>query len=377
MADGGTGVPGLPAVDPSYLRSDFVSVLDKLELPIPVAFIVTDIQGTVTHWTRHAETMYGWSAEEVIGRSIMDLTVGPETEEEATAIMAALADGRPWEGEFRARRRDGSPIDVHVIDLPTRDRGGEIDGVFGASFDVSLQRQAFERRIDRSQVVIAALENAREMERRRIAGELHDEIGQQLSALRTKILGIGEMHDDPAEVERLAASAVERLDDALAEVRRICAELRPIALEVAGLGPAVQALADHLRSRTRLDVDVDVDGYCGGLGDGVELQLYRITQECLTNVERHARAGRVTVTLLTDVDGDRPTIVLEVSDDGVGIPDESARSGSGLHIIDERADRIGADLSISHLPDGTGTRVRVVVPHEAHDRAAGRGVGAD
>ncbi|MFM8304470.1 MAG: PAS domain-containing protein [Actinomycetota bacterium] len=343
--------------------------LEHINSAIPISVIVVDAEGVVTYWSDYAEEIYGWPAEEALGKRILELIVAPSSAEQAAEIMAQLEAGMCWQGEFRARRRDGSQIDVHVIDVPTRDAEGNFTGVCGLSLDVTSQRADYRNQLDRSQALLDAMETAREGERRRIAAELHDEIGQQLSALRTQLLTIGDLDerrdDDAATVAADTRSAVLRLDVALEELRRICSELRPQLLEVVGIGPAVAELAGRFADRCCIEVDVDVDGYGKHLTPDAELQVYRVAQEALTNIERHAAAKRVTVTLLDDeVDGASAT-VLEVTDDGTGFEPGPKPGSLGLGIMQERARRLNATLTIDSTGGEFGTRVRLVVPSAA------------
>lgn len=109
------------------------------------AVIATDMQGQVTYWNPAAEKLYGWSAEEALGRQIVELTPAEQTREQAQEIMAQLAQGKPWSGEFTVRRKDGSEFPAFVFDTPIVDEGGNLTGVIGVSNDVSERKRAEER----------------------------------------------------------------------------------------------------------------------------------------------------------------------------------------------------------------------------------------
>jgi PAS domain S-box-containing protein len=122
-----TDVPG------SDGRPTHADVLNQVDL----AIIATDAEGVVTNWNARAETLYGWSSEEAIGRSIMDLTVPADGAVVAAEIMEAVANGRAWQGTFRVRRKDGSVFTAFVKDAPMIDPDGQLIGVVGASIEIS------------------------------------------------------------------------------------------------------------------------------------------------------------------------------------------------------------------------------------------------
>ncbi|HEX8906811.1 MAG TPA: PAS domain S-box protein [Longimicrobiaceae bacterium] len=108
------------------------------------AVIVTDPDGTIRSWNRHAETLYGWGAAEVIGRSILDVTPSSTSREQAGEIMDRLRAGETWAGDFAVQRRDGTSFVIHVTDTPVFDDEGRLSGIVGVSYDVTLRRQAEE-----------------------------------------------------------------------------------------------------------------------------------------------------------------------------------------------------------------------------------------
>jgi two-component system sensor histidine kinase UhpB len=194
---------------------------------------------------------------------------------------------------------------------------------------------------------------AQEGERQRIARELHDEIGQGLTAVlldlrRTVDLAPPALRDELQVVQ-------ETVRGCLDEVRMVARRLRPGVLEDLGLRSAVAALATDVTRAGGLPVDVTVDPRLPALGANAELVIYRIAQEGLTNVARHADATRVELTLVS-----RPGCVeLTINDDGRGVG--RAAEGAGIRGMRERAILVGATLSIGPAPGG-GTRLGLGVP---------------
>jgi signal transduction histidine kinase len=201
---------------------------------------------------------------------------------------------------------------------------------------------------------------AQEMERRRLAGEIHDGISQQLVSLWYHLLAAEDAIGEGESVRRELATAKALATTALAEARAAITGLRPFVLDDLGLGPGLESLA---RSIGGVEVDVDVDMEPVDLPTHVEAALYRIAQEALQNVVKHAEASSVLVHLARTPTGVR----LVVSDDGKGFDEEAVSAGAedrhcyGLIGIRERAELIGATLNLVSRP-GTGTTVEVTVP---------------
>ena len=134
---------------------------------LPVAVIATDETGVVKLWTEGATQLFGWSAAEAIGRPVTDLTVGPSEQRVADDIIRRVMALNVWEGEFTARRRDGTSVDIHVIDAPILDELGTLAGIVGVSIDVSLSRSDLQRTLHEvrsyADVTAAALDADREV----------------------------------------------------------------------------------------------------------------------------------------------------------------------------------------------------------------------
>ena len=198
---------------------------------------------------------------------------------------------------------------------------------------------------------------AQEHERRRLAGEIHDGISQRLVSLWYHLLAAEDAAGDPDGLHRELAVAKELATAALDEARAAITGLRPSVLDDLGLGPSLESLV-----RTLSVPEVSLDVTAVELPPHVEVALYRIAQEALQNVEKHARASSVRLSLTTG-DGE---VRLVVHDDGRGFEegshdDAAARHAYGMMGIRERAELIGARLTVTSLP-GKGTAVEVVVP---------------
>lgn len=208
--------------------------------------------------------------------------------------------------------------------------------------------------------VAARSMHAAEEERLRISRDLHDGVAQALAAMRVR-LRLARSASKPEDQDGALSALSVDLGEAIDELRRIALGLRPPALDLLGLGSAVESLARSVGETTRLDVDVHAAVAAGRrLTPDGELALYRILQEALTNVVRHAAATRVEVRL-ADEGG---SLVLTVADDGHGFAARERMAGPGglgLLGMQERAAYVGGSVEIVSEP-GAGTRVRVVIP---------------
>jgi signal transduction histidine kinase len=206
----------------------------------------------------------------------------------------------------------------------------------------------------------AAMHNAREAERTRIARELHDELAQWLTAVKMDISWLAARlpRSEPALVER-AEKMKGAVDTTVTAVRRIAADLRPVMLDDLGLLPALESLLHELSQRTGIMVSLVPDAGIVDMGEPMATAVYRMVQEAVTNVARHAAATEVEVTM--DYEGG--TLVVRVRDNGRGYDAEAAarRKSYGVMGIHERARTLGGSASISRRQSG-GTLVEIVLP---------------
>jgi PAS domain S-box-containing protein len=347
---------------------EFLDARERFEDGLPIAMIATDMQGKVTHWSAGASQLYGWTRDEAIGADIQSLTVGPDSAEVAADIIAQVLSGAHWEGEFRAWHKSGRPVDIHVLDAPILDRDGTMVGICGLSVDVSAQRTEWREAVERSEQLIELLESTRDAERSRIARDIHDDIGQYLTSLRTELLGLGETDASCISLVDTIGGMVAKVDNVLNEVRRICAELRPPVLEQFGVGQAIESLAEEVSRRNHYHADIDARSFRGRLQPDTELTIFRIAEEALTNIERHAGASSVRVTLscLPQSEG-RVRLVLEIADDGTGLRGAAPQGDEhslGLSGMRARARRLHGRLTFAPGNDGLGTTVRLEIDVE-------------
>jgi len=314
------------------------------------AIIDKTLEGIVTSWNQAAERMYGYTEREIVAQSI-SLLVPPNCRDEVPRILQALARGEPISHyETVRRRKDGQQLHVSLTISPIRNGRGRVVGASTIARDITER----ERTQEHLRPLAARLQNAREDEAIRIARELHDELGRCLTTIKMdatlmerelsaqlspEIAGV--LHE---KTRRMALA----IDETVRTVRRLCTELRPGILDDLGLVAAVEWQAKDFQERSGVlcvltlpEDDLQVSRDQG-------TALFRIFQEILTNVARHARATKVWVQLAEE----KGKVVLEVEDNGVGIsPGQLGQVRTlGLLGMRERATVFGGQVELSGAP---------------------------
>ena len=278
-------------------------------------------------------------------------------------IDRAAGDGQPFRFDFRTCRPDGAVRILHCRGEVTCDATGRPMRMFGTDQDVTELRLADEQlRLSQQKLrnLTAHQLEVREEERGRIAREIHDVLGQILTALKLDVSSLREMvaHREPGVDTRLQEIA-GLLDTAIKDVRRLASELRPVVLDQLGLPAAVEWLSRDFQRRTGIECRVRAQLPDVTLPEEVSTGLFRIVQEALTNVARHSGASRVDVTL--DLAG--RLVSLSVTDNGKGLSDAAQASQDSLGMLGmrERALLLGGALELKGEP-GNGTRLTARVP---------------
>jgi PAS domain S-box-containing protein len=308
--------------------------------------------------------MLGYADDEIEPHiSAWERLVHPDDRPAADRAHESVARGQPtYEAEFRLRRKDGQYVHVLSRGFPVRrEPGGPVIRVVGTHFDLTERKK---REAERARAeLLAHLVFVQEDERRRIARDMHDQFGEQLTALSLHIGALkkagGHGADLAAHLNALELVAA-RLDR---DVDQLVWELRPTALDDLGLRAALANYTQEWSRRAGIVAELHTSGLLDDrLPSEVETALYRIAQEALNNVAKHSGARRVEVILERRSD----CVLLVVEDDGVGFeqPASSAAGGGfGLVGMQERAALVGAGLQVESTPgQGTTILVRMAVP---------------
>lgn len=304
----------------------------------------------------------GIAAHEVIGKTPVEHTDDAPSRVYQACLEEVIATGLATEMERTLPDRSGGHQYHHIQFVAERDECGNIVGALAMGRDVTARVQA-ECQLHESRRQLRRLatrrEAAREEERRRIARELHDELGQQLTALRfgVSLLDFQVGSDLPA-VREAAAGLLKLVERTIQTTRDVSSSLRPAALDM-GILPALESLAAEHSRRSGMPCDLALPQADVCMDEGRAIAVFRIVQESLTNAARHSRASRVSVSFAVEP----AAFVVEVCDDGVGFDaDDTGRPRSyGLIGIRERALALEGDAEIMSVP-GQGTRVRVRIP---------------
>jgi PAS domain S-box-containing protein len=338
---------------------------------------------TIKYWNRGAEKLYGWTPTEAVGKNRIALLkedAPPVVDQRKTKLMGQ----KSWEGELIHTRRDGSQVYVASHWTLQHETENEPAIWLEINRDITerkkaeqeLQKAEEARKVARelafkeleNQVrqrtreleesnqqmrqLSASLIHSQDNERRRIARELHDSAGQYLGAVSIA-LEVAKQEQDSAS--RKLAEAAELAKSCTAEIRTISHLLHPPLLEELGFASAAQWYIDGFSARSGIQVQAEIPKELERLGDDVELVLFRILQECLTNVHRHSGSK----TAIIRVGTDSHQAWLEVQDEGSG-GSSGFRPGVGITGMRERVKDLAGTLEINS--DASGTRVRAVLP---------------
>ena len=350
------------------------------------AVIITDVAGIVIYWNPSAEKLYGWSSEDVVGRSIMDITVATETAEEAARHMASLHAGNSWSGEFAVRCKDGEFLPALVTLSPLHDETGVMVSIVGVSQDISERKQIekdlqsaraeLEKRVEeRTEELRRANESLRDLsarllqirdqEARRLARELHDSVGQMITAIGMNVATL------QSQVEKLDEAGARAVADNSVLVKEISDEIRTISyllhppmLDEVGLTSALRWYVDGFSARSKIQVELQMPPDLCRLPAEMETTIFRMVQECLTNIHRHS--GSKTAVIRVRQQDSQILVVAE--DSGMGFPADKlgrvpeANSGIGFRGMSERIEHLGGKLEIRSTR--AGTTVTAVLPFE-------------
>lgn len=332
----------------------------------------TRLDGTILDCNESMATMLGYgSREELLACRAQDLYF---TEASRAAFLAKLRQsGNLTNSDLCLKRKDGSPVYIlENVSLVPDDKGRPFT-IQGTMVDITERKrteealreseQAHRRLVEDLRRLSQHQQAVRDEERGRIARELHDEMGQTLTAMRMDLHWL-QAHPGakPADAQARIASMAGLLDSTIQAVHRICADLRPPILDDFGLVAALEWQVQEFEARTGIPCRLKAPRREPKLSPGQKTAAFRIFQESLTNVIRHAKATDVRVHLT--VRGGR--LVLEVKDDGVGIPAQRAASPSSLGLagMRERALSWGGRLDVIGEP-GRGTIVTLSMPAES------------
>jgi len=362
------------------------------------AIVSKNLDGVITSWNKGAEQIFGYAAKEAIGQHIT-LIIPSDRREEETEIIAKLRRGEKIEHFETVRvRKGGERLDISVTISPIRDATGRVVGASKVARDITQRkraeaevRQAEQRYRDlaetlelevkartmelenrNAEVLVQAellrrfshrLLTAQDEERRRIARELHDSAGQTLTVLG---ISLAQLIQKAGRKSPELAIDAEKIQDTVKqlhrEIRTTSYLLHPPLLDETGLASALSWYVQGLAERSELEITLDVAEDFGRLPRDMELAIFRLVQECLTNIHRHSASNLARIQIACD----NAAVHVNVEDHGRGMaPDklaeiQSGGSGVGIRGMRERLRPFDGKLEIES--DRTGTRISVAIP---------------
>jgi PAS domain S-box-containing protein len=344
------------------------------------AIFLIEPDGRVASWNAGAGRLYGYGRDEIMGRNYARFFVPEDLRKGKPArdLKLALKQGRLEEECWRVRK-DGSRFWANVITTPIRNEAGELLGFARVLRDLTETREVedalrqgeehYRRLFNEARAMQENLRNlsnkilhVQEEERRRISRELHDEVGQSLTAISVMLATLNGTGADNGQFSNKIAAAQRLIEETTETIHRFARELRPALLDELGLLPALRSHIKNFGERTGLQVHLRASPLAETLNSEAKTALFRVTQESLTNIAKHARASRVDI----DLRKSGGNIRLQIADNGQSFAAEARKAGGreqrlGLLGMEERVRLVNGKFTIRSAPD-SGTTVQVTIP---------------
>lgn len=342
-----------------YLQSVIDCSLDMI--------VVVDKDRRIVEFNKAACETFGYSKEEIVGKHVHILYFNNE---EGLIVSSKILKNGMFTGEIKNIRKNGEVFTSFLSSAVMRDEKGEVLGTVGNSRDITGQKQS-EAELRASRKQLRALteyqHQVREKERTLIAREIHDELGQALTALKMDVSWIE--RNLPEKIKSLPEkikSMTELINETLKTTKEIIYELRPTILDDFGLEAALEWYANEFQNRTEITCEIHTDIEKLILDQNRSTTIYRIFQESLTNAARHSNATRMKV----NVKEDNGNLVLRIEDNGKGITEEqiSDSKSFGLIGMSERLLLLKGNLEVYGVKD-KGTTIVATIPLERREKS--------
>jgi PAS domain S-box-containing protein len=341
--------------------------LSQVAEQAPLAILITDLRGTIQYTNPHFSAMTGYTAAEVWGSNSRIFQSGRTPASTYQSLWETLLAGKVWRGEFLNLRKDGALLVERALIAPVIDALGYATHYVAIKEDITVAREQESARAAlsvRIEELSRRLVRVQEESRQRFSQELHDRTSPNLAALRINLDIIARTMESLA----LDASMHDRIEDTRAliddttlSIREICADLHPAAIERGGLLGVVRTYCEQVSRRTGLRVDLRCPHGEKRLHADLELALFRIIQEALTNCVKHAQASDVEVRLQLD----QVPLIVSIADNGQGFDSTPTLNGGplrGLGLVNMRdtVDFAGGRMRLESSP-GAGTRIYIEI----------------
>lgn len=329
------------------------------------AIMIHDLEGNISFWNPAAERLFGYTPDEIIGKSAVLLTPA-DREGELRQNLETIAQMRfIEEHETQRLAKDGRVVEVSLAAAPLVDtHNGRVVGEICSMRDITERRHAqeAERQLEENRQLTQLIQRHIEDERRTLARELHDELGQYVTAIKTFAVAIAnKTHEKMPDIEGNAQTIVAAANHIYDGMHNIIRQLRPGALDNLGLQETLRdSVAEWQRQNPAMRFTLNLSGELDGLGEALNINLYRIVQEGVTNAIRYSEATGVDIALVRLDNGD---LCLTVNDNGIGmnICNVDQSKHFGLLGVRERVQAMHGQFELDSM-SGQGTCIRVMVP---------------
>src|SRR5205809_1458808 len=329
------------------------------------AVLLVDLSGEIVFWNQGADQLYGWNANEALGQSPLEL-LQTELPRPLPQIHNILRKERCWDAELKQTTRKGIRITVASRWALLRDDSGTPLGHFQLDSDITRRKQAEQE----LRVLSGRLLTIRDEERRRWARELHDSVGQLLVGVTMNLSLLQQQVETDSSDGKLLAEGVRLTTEALREIRTISYLLHPPMLDEVGLVSAVRWYAAGFSERSQIKVEVAIEDSLGRFRKELEIAVFRIVQEALSNVHRHSKSDTARI----EISARARQLRVKVEDRGKGITSPQGGDGGeltpgvGISGIRERVRQLGGHMQIRS--GEWGTALEVFFPAESSSEAA-------
>jgi PAS domain S-box-containing protein len=325
--------------------------------------LILDQDGTVRQCNPALADMLRLSAtEQAVGRRLAEFFPDPPALD--AYLRDALAGQRTDVPALTLRAADGRPAEAiaRFVGHHPPGRPAQILVYFAEITELQLVQRDLADTLAENRLLTKKYMEAQEAERRNIARELHDEMGQYLNAIKLDAVAIRDGGAAlPPVVEATVRSIIAATDHVYELARGLTQRLRPVALDTLGLSDAIRhCVADWQRRNPAVSCSLSLDGPAGDLGEQANITLYRLVQECLTNITRHAKATQVGIRLLQKQPNGE--VLLSVSDNGLGADSSRKTTGLGLPGLRERVESLGGSFEVRGGAHGFEVMARIPVP---------------
>ncbi len=338
----------------------------KFALDTSTIVAITDQKGKITYVNDKFCEVSQYSREELLGQDHRIVNSGYHPKEYIRNLWKAIARGEVWRGEFRNRAKDGSIYWVDTTIVPFLNEKGKPYQYVAIRHLITEKKEMEESIKALSQRIL----QAQEEERERIARDIHDDLGQSLATLKLLFQSTSaESLNSKVVLKKSFAKMVEDINTIIEKTRNIATVLRPPTLEVLGLTTAIKVMIEEFKRNTDMRIEMTALELDHFLFLGAEINLYRIIQEAMTNIVKHAKATRVDIGMsikenilfLTIQDNGKGFIGYKVSETSGLSETTGLIEGLGLSTMRERTKLLGGELHI-HSQKGRGTAITLSIP---------------